>query len=596
MTFRDRKHSMLKLLLGFILSFAVLGPLSSAASAATSSGTIEICKTAVGPGVSGSFQFTVSALAGQAFTVPVGQCSQPITVTAGQVTVTESARDAYMVADVTAQPAGTLVSKNTAAGSATVRVEAGGVANQTIVTFVNKVVEKGFLEVCKKAQAGTTLGGTFSFRVAAVGVATQLVTAPVGGCSPSLSLPAGNATITEDGRSDASLVAIEVAPVGRLIGAPDITTRSVTVQIVAGGIATETIVTFTNKPVAPPKGLIKVCKRATADAPTGTAFSFTVDSTTVSVQAGSCSLPLAVAMGTAIVTEATVTGFVVSAIDVDPASARVSIGLAERTASVTVTADRVTEVTFTNKKATGVLKICKAAGVGVVAGQTFDFTAAGQTVQVQATFCSLPITLPVGNVTVDEAVPVGFVVEAIMVAGAGSLVSNNLASGSAVVTVAPGATEVIFTNKKKSDVSGCTVTKGFYKKHHRAVEQLLVGTGGKLTVGGASLTAAQIDAIYDRNSKNYLNQVSQQLTTTLLNQLNGASTPSAVQTAINAAQLLIEQSGGPLAGSGKSQKTVLYNGVTYTASQLVRTLSGYNEGKAPGGPRHCDDDDDHDDD
>jgi hypothetical protein len=262
---------------------------------------------------------------------------------------------------------------------------------------------------------------------------------------------------------------------------------------------------------------------------------------------------------------------------------------------VTVTANRLTEVTFTNKKATGDVKICKAAGVGVVVGQTFEFTAAGQTVQVQAGSCSPSTTLPVGNVTLDEAVPDGFVVESIVVAGAGSLVSNDLAAGSAVVTVAPGTTEVVFTNKKKPGVTGCTVSKGFYKNHPRAVKQLLGSTGGKLTGGGAPLTAAQIDAIYDRNSKNYLNQVSQQSITALLNQLGGASTPTAVQTAINAAQLLIEQHGGPLAGSGKSRETVVYNGVTYTANQLVGILSTYNEGKAPGGPRHCDDDDDDDD-
>jgi hypothetical protein len=73
----------------------------------------------------------------------------------------------------------------------------------------------------------------------------------------------------------------------------------------------------------------------------------------------------------------------------------------------------------------------------------------------------------------------------------------------------------------------------------------------------------------------------------LLNQLSGASTPASVQAAINAAQLLITQSGGPLTGSARSQTTVIYNGVTYTASQLVSLLSGYNEGTSQGGPPSC---------
>ena len=361
-----------------------------------------------------------------------------------------------------------------------------------------------------------------------------------------------------------------------------------TVRIVPGDLATQTIVTFTNKPAPPPPpGYVKVCKKVTPESPAGTTFHFTVNGTAVTVQAGYCSLPLEVAAGTALVTEAAAAGYLVSAIEADPASALLSSSLTARTASVTVTADKVTEVTFTNKKDTGWVKVCKAAGTGVVAGEKFTFTVAGQTIEVHAGYCSLPIELPVGNVTIDETVPDGYTVENIVVNGAGSLVSSDLAAGTAVVTIAPGVTEAVFTNKKPPKVTGCTFTKGYYKNHPAVVQQLLSETGGTLLIGGAQLTAAQIDAIYDRNSKNYLNQVSQQLITAALNQLGGASTPAAVQTAISAAQLLISQSGGPLTGSATSQTTVIYNGTTYTASELVGLLSGYNEGTASGGPRHC---------
>jgi len=43
-------------------------------------------------------------------------------------------------------------------------------------------------------------------------------------------------------------------------------------------------------------------------------------------------------------------------------------------------------------------------------------------------------------------------------------------------------------------------------------------------------------------------------------------------------------SGGPLTGTAASRTTVVHSGVTYTASQLVDILSGYDEGTATGGP------------
>ena len=56
---------------------------------------------------------------------------------------------------------------------------------------------------------------------------------------------------------------------------------------------------------------------------------------------------------------------------------------------------------FTNEKKTGTLKVCKIAGPGVPAGQAFTFTVAvPRPCSVVAGSCSLPITLPVGDVTV----------------------------------------------------------------------------------------------------------------------------------------------------------------------------------------------------
>jgi hypothetical protein len=151
-----------------------------------------------------------------------------------------------------------------------------------------------------------------------------------------------------------------------------------------------------------------------------------------------------------------VPGTVVAAIAAVPSSALVSSDLANRTATVRVTANQVTEVKFTNERQTGTVKVCKVAGPGVVAGQVFNFTVGGVPTTAPAGSCSLPVTVPVGNATVVETGPAGFDVTAITVTGAGSLVSRDLASATAVVRVAVGVTEVNFTNKIKNRPPVCT--------------------------------------------------------------------------------------------------------------------------------------------
>lgn len=341
-------------------------------------------------------------------------------------------------------------------------------------------------------------------------------------------------------------------------------------------------------------GVIEVCKVASGSGVTGN-VQFTVSGVTgpVTVPVGGCSRPLTVTAGQVTVTEIVTAGFTVEGITAAPADRLVSKDVAAGKVTVTVpvgTVGNQTIVTFTNKAkppATGTVKVCKIAGPGVAAGEQFSFTVGSIQTTAKAGFCSLPISLPVGNVTVKEQLPTGYAVSLITVTGAGSLVSSDLAAASAVVTVAVGVTEVTVTNKKPPKVTGCTQTKGYYKNHADVVAQRLAGSGGRLTIGGASLTAAQIDEIYGRNASNFLNQLSQQLITARLNQLGGASTPDAVETAVNAAQALVQQAGGPLAGTARSQTTVVQNGVTYTASGLVDVLSGYNEGTAAGGPPHC---------
>jgi hypothetical protein len=440
----------------------------------------------------------------------------------------------------------------------------------------------GVLEVCKVA-SGSGVTGSFQFTVSG---ATTPVSVPVGGCSTPITVTAGQVTVTESARAGFAVEAIAASPADRLVSR-DLAAGRAVVTVPAGTVANQTIVTFTNKTAPPPKGTVKVCKVAGAGVPAGQEFSFTVGQTQTTARAGACSLPIEAPAGDVTVTEAATTDFQVSAITSAPAGTLVSSDIANRTAVVKVLSNQVTEVSFTNTKKTGTVKVCKIAGPGVATGEEFAFTVGGIPTTAKAGACSLPITLPVGNATVKETLPAGYEVTSITVTGAGTLVSTDLPGASAVVTVAVGVTEVNVTNKKPPKIHGCTFTKGYYKNHPEVVATLLARNGGKLAVGGVDLTAAQIDDIFGRNASNYLNQVSQQLIAARLNQLSGASTPEAVQTAINAAQALIQASGGPLTGSATSQTTVVYGGTTYTASALVGVLSSYNEGTAAGGPPHC---------
>ncbi|MCA1707323.1 MAG: hypothetical protein LC808_30275, partial [Actinobacteria bacterium] len=90
------------------------------------------------PGVTGSFQFSVG---GQLFTVPVGQCTGPIEVPAGQVTVTEVGRPGFQVVTCTTFPAAALGTNcNQGNQTAVVNVAFGGISAQTALTFVNRAV------------------------------------------------------------------------------------------------------------------------------------------------------------------------------------------------------------------------------------------------------------------------------------------------------------------------------------------------------------------------------------------------------------------------------------------------------------------------
>jgi hypothetical protein len=585
-----------------VTTISVVGAVGTASAAPDPTGTLEICKVASGQGVTGTFGFRVAGRDGT-IEVPVGGCSLPITVPVGTATVTEVARPGFSVDSIATFPSGRLVSSDMAARTARVSIVAGGVSNQTIVTFANKTTPKGFLEVCKAKPNGDDLSGNFNFTVSQTGSPTRTVTVPVGGCSLPIQLFAGTASVTEVARTGAELVGIAATPPGRLVDS-NVASRSATVRIVAGELATQTIVTFTNKTAPPPKpptGLVKICKRAGEGVEPGTTFTFTLatrETRSVDVKAESCSAPQEVPAGNLTVTEKATAGLQVSKIVVEPGAALVgSPDLTAGTVTVKVTADEVTEVEFTNRTAPpGTVKVCKVAGHGVVPRTPFNFTAGTTPVTVLAGSCSLPMTMPAGNLTITEAATTGLQVTDITVAGAGALVTKDLAAGKATINVASSlVTEVVFTNAKPSKpVTGCVHDLRWFKKQYEVVEDLV--PDGGLVVGGDRLTAAQVRFILKKAAKDwsFRFELQGELIAALLNQLGGATTPTEVQTAIDATQFLLSQDDGALqSGTMNTRKmgwwtTVTFNGKTYKASQLADTLSSYNEGEAKGGPRSCD--------
>ncbi|MEO8572784.1 MAG: ice-binding family protein [Pyrinomonadaceae bacterium] len=180
----------------------------------TRTGTIEICKRALGTDVTGFFQFTVEGAPGQTFSVPVGGCSPAITVTTLQVpntvftiNVTELARANYRLEEVTTFPANRFNAffpnlgfdadgdpiTNTNGGYANVNVISGGNVNQqTTVNFFNRSLP-GQIKVCKITADPSLIpvGTLFRFTVSGLAPTSATQTLPGVGVTRTVDVPAG---------------------------------------------------------------------------------------------------------------------------------------------------------------------------------------------------------------------------------------------------------------------------------------------------------------------------------------------------------------------------------------------------------------------
>jgi hypothetical protein len=232
----------------------------------------------------------------------------------------------------------------------TVTISKAGVT--VTVTFTNRHTpphKKGYLEICKQAQGSGLDHDVFTFSVQG-----KDYMVPVGACSPSFQVTAGNVTVTEVSRAGPKLVSVSTIPANRLIS-DNLSARTAVVKVVPGNVSTETIVTFTNKSV-PGSGRLKICKVAGAGITVGTDFSYTVGSQSVTVPAGPapggyCEIVGKFKFGTQTITEKIPAGDSVSSIVVAPTNRLVSEYLSTGTVTVDI-GSGVTEATYTNTSGT----------------------------------------------------------------------------------------------------------------------------------------------------------------------------------------------------------------------------------------------------
>ena len=127
-------------------------------------------------------------------------------------------------------------------------------------------------------------------------------------------------------------------------------------------------------------------------------------------------------------------------------------------------------------------------------------------------------------------------------------------------------------------ITGCTLTQGYWKNHEEEWSgPLTLGTGPL-----SSYTEVQLLSIFRQPVRgNGLISLAHQLIAAKLNIAAGASVPTNVRNAINAADALI--GGNLVGGSGGG-----YLSPDLT-SMLTAILDQYNNGNARGGPQHCND-------
>jgi hypothetical protein len=246
-----------------------------------------------------------------------------------------------------------------------------GGENEAELSAVAEAVPCSFLEVCKSSSSVNPVAGNFTFTSPAFTSApSNSISVPVGSCSGPIPVIPGTVTITETPVSGVSLSGavasgydpVTLQPEDRLLSCTP-PSGSATVTAVAGGVASETVATFTNQAtIGPvPTGQLKICKIAGTGVTVGTNFNFTATSTssavtqTYTVPAGPAS-----GGGYCVVDNSTFpSGATVKVLEVLPISTFYTVsstvspsGATGGSAIVAPLGTGITEVTFTNSLTT----------------------------------------------------------------------------------------------------------------------------------------------------------------------------------------------------------------------------------------------------
>jgi hypothetical protein len=211
--------------------------------------------------------------------------------------------------------------------------------------------EPGHVRLCKVAEAGVAVGTKFTFTLVSDNRTKELTIAagatPTGNCIDASEFRVGRLIeVREALRTDVHTAAIIVSPAGALQGTKDLDHGLA--RIIAG--AGTTTLTFVNRG---PTGTLVICKIGGAGISTGTKFDFTAGGYTKTVEAGPgpegrCASELHLSPGEVTVTEAAVAGTSVKAIAGSPTAK--SVSLTGRSASILITRDKESRITFTNTK------------------------------------------------------------------------------------------------------------------------------------------------------------------------------------------------------------------------------------------------------
>lgn len=379
-------------------------------------GYIEVCKNnGSDAGLTGSWTFGITG--NNAFstttTVPVGDCSFPIQVPAGQVTVTETPGVPTSVSGITVQngsPSTTSDSNGTATVTVKPQPAAGDTSQEAIVTFANETVQ---LKICK---AAADEGVTSSYTFTAVGTGDpsfasgitktvsvlpgqcQLVPGPYTNPNGTTGWRAGTQVAVSEGVVPGTGVsAIAVVPSNRQVPGAQMLSPlpNPTTPNPAGSDAVvlgsgETTITFTN--ASDPDGTLKVCQAASGTLPLGTPFTYTATSATpagstvtFSVPAGACKIvtnPVTSDGGwlynsTVTITQTPIAGnALIPPIVVSPTARLLSQG--SGSVSVSIGSGDVTIATFTNDPpSTGIPQVAGSSGGGSSSGSGSSLSSVG---------------------------------------------------------------------------------------------------------------------------------------------------------------------------------------------------------------------------